>query len=163
MANKQLKPKLNKLDKKTEKVFREGEVGVLLENINDNIKLVAEGHLDLERKIDNLSEELNGRIDSLESELGGRIDSLESELGGRIDSLESKLGGRIDSLEQEMKSSFKTVFDYLSAIDIELSEIKARLENKADKKDLVVIEKRVTKLELELSECKKMIAAAKNS
>jgi vacuolar-type H+-ATPase subunit I/STV1 len=152
MANKQLKPKLNKLDKKTEKVFREGEVGVLLENINDNIKLVAEGHLDLERKIDNLSEELNGRIDSLESELGGRIDSLKS-----------KLGGRIDSLEQEMKSSFKTVFDYLSAIDIELSEIKARLENKADKKDLVVIEKRVTKLELELSECKKMIAAAKNS
>ncbi|MFA6376510.1 MAG: hypothetical protein WCX69_03885 [Candidatus Paceibacterota bacterium] len=121
---------MNKLIPRIEKTFSESDVGVLLENISDNIKLVAEGHLDLDRKIENLGKEL---------------------------------GGRIDSLEREMKSNFETVFDYLSAIDIELAEIKAKLENKADKKDLAALEQRVSKLELGLGECKKMIAAAKNS
>jgi len=130
MVKKSAKPKLNKLIPRIEKTFSESDVGVLLENISDNIKLVAEGHLDLDRKIENLGKEL---------------------------------GGRIDSLEREMKSNFETVFDYLSAIDIELAEIKAKLENKADKKDLAALEQRVSKLELGLGECKKMIAAAKNS
>lgn len=121
---------LKKLDQKIEKTFRSTEVAVLLENINDNIKMVAEGHIDLERKIEDLDKSLNGGI---------------------------------DSLGQEMRSSFKTVFDYLSAIDIELAEIKVKLDNKADKKDLTTLKQRVAKLELELSECKKMIATAKNS
>ena len=139
--------KLKKLDPKIKKVFGEGYVGVLLEHLEGNIQLIAEGHIDLDRKFDGLSE----KFDKMEVRMGG----LENRMGGLED--------KVDDLEREMKSSFKTVFDYLSAIDIELAEIKTKLEGKADKKDLDAIERRVLRLELDLGECKKQIAAARKA
>ena len=109
------KIKLNKLDPKTQKVFSESEVGVLLEHLDGNIKLFAEA--------------MDGRMDSLD----GRIDCLD----GRMD----RLDGCIESLEKEMRQGFgeingqlKTIFDYLSRIDDELQGIKRELKNKTDKK-----------------------------
>ena len=76
--------------KKIPKTFSEGEVGVLIDSLTDSIKLVAEGHLDLDRKIDNLGKDLGSRMDSLEQKVDGGF--------------------------QEMRSSFKTVFEHLSNI-----------------------------------------------
>ena len=151
MVKKLVNTKLEKLDPKIEKVFKEREVGALLKNINGNIDRLIDGHLNLDKKIDKLGQDLGGKIDSLDD----RMCSVEK----RIGALEVK----VDSLEVEMHDSFKAVITHLISIEDQIAEIKARLETKADKKDLVIIEQRVTKLELELVECKKMISAVKNS
>lgn len=130
MAQKSVRPKFKKLDSKIEKILSASEVAVLLENINDNIKMVAEGHFDLDRKIDNLAADTN-------------------------------------LIKEDMHSSFISISNYVSHIEAEISEIKSDIkkiiEGKTDKKETVAIERRVVKLELELGECKKMIAVAKNS
>lgn len=129
--------KLNKLDLKTEKMFRESDVCVLLEHIDTNVKLLAEGY-------DSLREEMHESFKNV----WGKFDAVDQ---------------RFDSLEKEMRDSFKTVFEYLSKIDNELADIKARLENKADKPDLDAMEKRLSKLEFDFAECKNMIAELKKS
>jgi len=117
--------------------------GVLLEQISDNVKVIAEGHMILERKIDLLDE---------------KVDSMGTELNGRIDGLESKM----DGLELDMRDSFKTVIDYLSTIEKDVADIKAKLDDKFDKKDAVIMERRISKIELELENCKRLIAARKS-
>lgn len=57
---------------------------------------------------------------------------------------------RMDRMETEMRSSFKTVFEYLSRIDSEIQEIKAELSQKAQIKEVRELQSRVLKLELEL-------------
>lgn len=158
MAKKLVKSKFKKLGPKSEKIFSSGEVAVLLENINDNIKMVAEGHLVLDGKIDNLvSSHLisDGKIENLASShliLNNKIDNLFSET---------------NLIKEDMHSSFSSILNYVSHIETEISEIKSDIkkiiEGKSDKKEAIIIEQRVTKLELELGECKKMIAAAKKS
>jgi hypothetical protein len=72
-----MKTKLKKLDKKTEEMFKASSVSILLENMNDNFKLLAEGQSILIRRIDGLEERFDGfevRLDRLES----RFDTLES-------------------------------------------------------------------------------------
>ena len=47
------KNKLKKIvDKKVEKIFRESDVLVMLERMDDNFKIMAEGYAILDRKID---------------------------------------------------------------------------------------------------------------
>jgi len=138
--------------------------GVLLEQISDNLKVIAEGHMILERKIDLLDE----KVDSMGTELNGRIDGLESRMGGlesRMDGLESRMGGlesRMGGLELDMRDSFKTVIDYLSTIEKDVADIKAKLDDKFDKKDAVIMERRISKIELELENCKRLIAVKKS-
>jgi len=125
--------KLNKLNSKTEKMFSESQVSILLEHIDTNVELIAEGY-------HSLREEMHQGF--------------------------SKVWDKFDSLEQDMHSSFKAVLEHLISIDNELAEIKAELkklnENKADKQELVILEQRLSKLELELNQCKKEIAAKKS-
>ena len=130
------KIKLNKLDPKTQKVFSESEVGVLLEHLDGNIKLFAEA--------------MGGRMDCLD----GRMDCLD----GRIESLEKEMRQGFG----EINGQLKTIFDYLLRIDDELQGIKRELKNKTDKKDFTILESRVSRLESDLETCKKMIVAAKN-
>lgn len=62
----------------------------------------------------------------------------------------NRIEGRIDGLETEMRSSFKTVMEYLTRIDTEIQEIKAELSQKAQIKEVKELQNRVLKLELEL-------------
>lgn len=109
--------KLKKLPPKIEKLFSSGEVGVLLEHLETNICLITERHIDLDRKIDNLGKELNGKIDIL---LDNRIDSLEN----KMDSFENRMGkfeNRMGTMEQEMRSGFKTIITFLTALEKEVA------------------------------------------
>lgn len=62
-----------------------------------------------------------------------------------------RVEGRMDSMETEMRSSFKTVFEYLSRIDNEIQEIKSELSQKAEQKEVKELQSRVLKIELELA------------
>lgn len=70
------------------------------------------------------------------------------------------------SMKQEMRSNFKTVFEYLSRIDDELAEIKARLkkldEAKVDRKEFNILERRLAEAERAIEECRMQLRAAKN-
>lgn len=119
---------------------------VLVENLGDQIKLVAEDNLMTREIMERGFERVDKRFDSIEN----RINRLEV----RFDNLEAKVG----FLERDIHSSYKTVIEYLSRIENELAEIKAELkrleEKKADKETLAEFEKRIIKIEREVVACK---------
>ena len=120
--------------KKTEK--SKDRMIVLLENIEGQVKTVAEGHSVLVKKIDDLDLKVDG--------LGVRMDRVE----GRLDMVEIK----VDRLENKMDEGFKLVLDHLDGIDREFMELKNDLKNNYERKghDLAwrkAMEKRVEKLE----------------
>lgn len=107
----------------------ERRFGVILEDINSKFNLVLEGHTALDVKIDKLDDKLNTKID--------------------------KLDDKVERYQEENRSSFGTIFDYLSHIDEELKSIhaelidlKLRLSEKADLERLKNLEKRVLELEV---------------
>ena len=118
----------------------------------------------MDKKIDKLGEELGGKIDALDERLVSverRLGSLES----RMNVLESRMRvmeNHVASLEEEMRESFKAAVAHSISIEEQLEKIKANLKNKANESEVIVIEKRVSKLELQVGECEKMIVADKN-
>ena len=86
---------------------RDPSMGVILETLNDNMKLLLEGH-----------EVMQTRIDKLDIRMG-RVE-------GKIDNLEVKF----DAMEEKFDDLAKDV------------------RQKADKKDVIALANRVTKLEI---------------
>jgi hypothetical protein len=122
------KIKINKLMRKSKnnKNLKKDRVIVLLEDMNGQIKAVAEGHSILEIKIVKLG-----------SELGEKIDKLDS---------------RMDRLESRVDTGFKLVIDHLDGLDREFIELKKDFEDNYEKKGhdakwRKTIEERVEKLE----------------
>ena len=65
-------------DNKNEKVYMAGEVGMLLENINDGIKIVAEGNQMLNEKIGGIERRLDlmdSRLNSIDAKLIVKADA----------------------------------------------------------------------------------------
>ena len=106
---------------------------VLLENMRDDIKLVAEGHSVLGRKIDNLGIELGGKIDKLDVRM-------------------SKVEGKMFVIEKKVDEGFELVLNHLDGLDREFVELKNDLKNNYEKKGHDVawrkaIEERLSKVE----------------
>ncbi|MDD3679140.1 MAG: hypothetical protein PHT36_02770 [Patescibacteria group bacterium] len=136
--------KLRKTAQKKLDIFKGSEVVVVLEDIRDNIKILAEGQV-------GLRQELKGDVNNLRDELKDDISDLRSELKGDIAELREELR----TFKQDTESNFKTVFDYLARIDKEIQEIKVELKNlkesKIDKESYFALEKRVLDLEKEVA------------
>ncbi len=118
----------------------------LLENMNDNIKLVAEGQTAFR-------DEVNARFDVVDQRFAKADQRFVSFQKETRDNFKT-----IFDFRDETRDNFKTVFDYLSRIDNELQDIKKRLqrldETKLDKGEFDDLAKRVARLERELEECK---------
>lgn len=115
---------LKKLDPKIEKVFKESQVAALLENINNNFAVVVDGQEALEKRMGSVEEKV-GALEFGMVRVEKRLDSME----GRFDSME----GDMASIEEEMHTGFKTILD--------------ELDNKTDKKDSIMLEARILKIE----------------
>ena len=79
-------------------------------------------------------------------------------MGEKIDRDLTEVKTDISNLRGEMRSSFKTIFDYLSRIDDELKDIRnemkkmrEELKSKADLVRFEILESRVLKIEEELA------------
>ena len=154
--------KLKKIPKKQEKIFKESDVAVLLENLNDNIKIVAEGQTSLRaemhQEIGGLRTEMNTKI---ESEIGGlRAEmntKIESEIGGLREEMNTKIESEIGGLRAEMRDSFKSILQYLSRIEDEVMEIKEEIrelrEKKLDKEKFFVLEDQFGAMRKDIREC----------
>jgi chromosome segregation ATPase len=165
-----MKNKLKKVDKKTEEMFKASSVAVLLENLNDNIKVIAEGQVDLGRKIDRLDDRMDnmeGKMDNMEARMGnmeGRMGNIE----GRMDNMEGKVDnmeGKVDNLGIEMKEGFSLIMDYLKKIDEEVVSIRKDVEmlkeKKADRDENAILEKRLEKVEKEMMSLKNVLIKKK--
>ncbi len=120
--------KIGKKSTKLEKSSREDQFVVLLENMRDEIKLVAEGNLMLQEKMDRGFWEVNGRIDSLEC----NVEMIKTDV--------ASMREEMSNMKEEMRMGFRGMM----AESIALGK---KIDGKADKKDLLVLEKRVAKLE----------------
>ena len=135
---------MKKKIKKTKKIKNEltsNEFGVILEEMNSNIKLILEGHAGLDKKIDKNHKEFQ----EFREEVNFNFREL-------------------FKFRKETKDNFKIILKYLSKIDdeiqsikSELSQIKSELKNKADLTFLKTLEKRIKKLEINYTELHSLI------
>ena len=153
MAKKSIKPNL-----KSKSTYEE-QLMVLVENMHDEIKLVAEGNLMLGERMERGFADVDKRFDEMER----RMDIGFEKVWDKIESMDAKIesmDAKIASMEKDMQSSFKTVVECLSRIEDEIAEIKIELkrleEKKADKEVLIAFEKRLARIERELEEHKNL-------
>lgn len=144
--------KIKKLDKKLEKIFKESDVMLLLEHLNDNITIIAEGQSITDRKVDRISEELSALNEKF-LVLDGKVFALD----GRVSSLQ----GDFIEFKSETKSNFKTVFEYLSRIDDEVEDIKKKLDkmdkNSIKREEFEKLQERVYSLEKQIAQYKMIL------
>lgn len=131
-------------------------LAVLMEDMRDDIKLLAEGQMALnerfgrlEAKVDNLEikvDRLEAKFDNLEI----RVDSLET----KLDAVDNKIDTQIGLLRTEMNEKFQLVFEYLSRIEDEIVELRAELKRvdreKVSREEFEQFVRRLEKVEREL-------------
>lgn len=129
---------------------RNDQMMVLLEDMREGIKLVAEGHSILERKIDENYSSLSKRMDENYSSLNKKMDDGFEEAKEELHDFRTEM----DGFKNETGNNFKIIFEYLSRIDDELAEIKAEMEefrkelkNKVDIERFEKLEKRIFAIE----------------
>ena len=129
----------SKIKSKTKVPIKKEHFEVVLENMNDSIKLIAEGQISFRQEVNQRFDESNSRFVEFRDEMNG----FRKEMYGFRD---------------ETQANFKTVFEYLVKIDDELQDIKKNLkrldETKIDKTEFAALAQRVAKLEIELEKYK---------
>lgn len=127
--------KANKKNNKIQGSLREDQFVVLLENVRDEIKLVAEGNLMLRESMERGFKEVRKEISGIKNEMvivKAEISNIKDEM--------SDMKTEMSDMKTEMRMGFKGMMAETLAID-------EKMDKKADKKDLLVLEKRVVKME----------------
>ncbi len=95
-----MKPKLKKINKKTEKVFKESDVAAILENMNDNILILAEGQetlrQEMHREINELREEMREEMREGFSLVMDHLKRIDDELVGIRKDLDETKDKKVD-------------------------------------------------------------------
>jgi len=104
--------------------------------------------VDQSRRIDAVREELSGRID----QTNGRIDAVREEFGGRID----EVNGRIDETNARLDSMHT---DVITRIDKTNDRLNHLYEVIVRRDEHVVLAEKMERLESEVSEIKRKLAA----
>ncbi|WP_334137365.1 hypothetical protein [Muricomes intestini] len=90
--------------------------GVKVEDLQRQVKAVAEGHSLLNEKIDRLDRKVDGldrRVDGLDK----KVDSL----AGKVNSLEGRMG-KLETDMKEVKQDLSTIKGYVIAVDDKLNK-----------------------------------------
>ena len=134
-------------------ISTEGKFLLVLEEMRDEIKIVAEGHSVLARGMDELKDKMGGmekRMDNFESELKG----LRKEVNDKSEGLRREINDKSEELRKEMNQGFRMVFNYTERIEDEIKDVKKEIEilrkelkSKADVQRLEILEKRVQRIE----------------
>jgi len=104
--------------------------GVKVEDLQRQVKAVAEGHSLLNEKIDRLDRKVDGldrRVDDLDRKVDGldrRVDGLDKKvdsLAGKVNSLEGRMG-KLETDMKEVKQDLSTIKGYVIAVDDKLNK-----------------------------------------
>jgi len=105
---------------KKKKSYKPEETGILLEDIRDQISVVAEQHLTTDKKIDGM---------------GKKVDILTK----RVDGVENK----VDVLTERVAG----IAEDIDIIKMDMEFIKNELKNKIDRQEFAALERRVALIE----------------
>ncbi|MDD3581624.1 MAG: hypothetical protein PHW74_11455 [Desulfobacca sp.] len=115
---------------------------------------------ELNTRLDKIETDHNNRSDKLESVFTTRIDKVETEHNNRFDKLETELTTRIDQVRSELTTRLDKLYGDLIARNDETNRAVARLYEVIVRRDeLGVILDRVARVEWEVEEIKKKLAA----
>jgi gas vesicle protein len=135
--------KTGKKNTKIQGSSREDQIVVLLENMRDEIKLVAEGNLmlqeSMERGFKEIRKEFKEEINDVRIDMKMEINNVKAEISDMKTEI-SDMKTEMSDMKTEMRMGFKGMMAESVVID-------RKMEKKADKKDLLILEKRVAKLE----------------
>ena len=135
--------KTGKKNTKIQGSSREDQFVVLLENMRDEIKLVAEGNLmlqeSMERGFKEIRKEFKEEINDVRIDMKMEINNVKAEISDMKAEI-SDMKTEMSDMKTEMRMGFKGMMAESVVID-------RKMEKKADKKDLLILEKRVAKLE----------------
>ncbi len=135
--------KTGKKNTKIQGSSREDQFVVLLENMRDEIKLVAEGNLmlqeSMERGFKEIRKEFKEEINDVRIDMKMEINNVKAEISDMKAEI-SDMKTEMSDMKTEMRMGFKGMMAESVVID-------RKMEKKAEKKDLLILEKRVAKLE----------------
>ena len=97
--------------------------GVKVEDLQRQVKAVAEGHSLLNEKIDRLDRKVDG-LDRRVDDLDKKVDSLDKKvdgLAGKVNSLEGRMG-KLETDMKEVKQDLSTIKGYVIAVDDKLNK-----------------------------------------
>jgi chromosome segregation ATPase len=133
--------------------------GVVLEDINSKMTLVLEGHLSLDKKIDNFKKEFvefkgetNTKFETISKRLNkidGRLDKIENRLDkieSRLDEIENRLG-KVENRITAASKDTENLKNDMIIVKSELASIKNNLKQKTDIERFEQLEQRVMLLE----------------
>lgn len=129
MKNKSSKKKTSGI-----KPISEAHYGIVLEDIRSTVKLVLEGHVALDKKIDNFKEEFIEFKDEM-----------------------YVFRDEMYRFKNDTEKSFKTIAQYLSIIDDEIKSIKKELDKKAYIREVVDLKSRIIAIENEVLSLRKLV------
>jgi len=149
--------KTGKKNTKIQGSSREDQFVVLLENMRDEIKLVAEGNLmlqeSMERGFNEIRKEFKEEINDVRIDMKMEINNVKAEISdmkAEISDMKTEMSDmktemsdmktEMSDMKTEMRMGFKGMMAESVVID-------RKMEKKAEKKDLLILEKRVAKLE----------------
>jgi len=148
------------IKKKVASKKTENQMMVLLEDIRDQVKIVAEGHVGLDKKIDSVHNELKNEIQSFKHDTESNFKVVFKHIN-EMEDFKHEMDGfkhEMGAFKHDTESNFKTVFQHFSNIEdelkiikMEISELKTMLFKKADLERLVVLEQKVATLERQLA------------
>jgi len=151
-----------------EKVFKESHVMVILEDMRDSIKLVAEGQIGLQRQLDGLTDEVHSFRDETDIRFA-QVNARFAQVDARFDQMDARfdqMDARFDQMDIEfaqVKADQKVTLEHLfnvderfEALEKELQEVKLELvrlskkilspeETKSFSKRIVIIERDMEK------------------
>ena len=81
----------------------------VLVKIQDNIIYMQKDIHNLDKKIDNVRDELNAKIDDVETRLNAKIDNVRDELNTKIDNVRDELNKKIDNVRDEFKKDISNL------------------------------------------------------
>ena len=145
--NRQTDAKIEALGKRTDEKIAafadeiKRHFGVVVENLDDQIKLIAEGHIDTNRRLDGIDNRLDG-IDNRLDGIDNRLDGVDNRLDG--------IDNRLDIVEEKIDFiSEKTVANSqdLEIVKKDLTFVKQDLRHKVSYDEFAALEKRVLALE----------------
>lgn len=145
---------------KAEAVFKESHVMILLEDMRDDIKLIAETQGATIKELRGFKVETKDNFNAV-FKYQSRFSDEVYERFNCVDERFNRMDERFDRMDER----FNRVDERFNRMDSELAEIKKELKkinkNKVNIKKFNLLEKRITKLERELKKYKYKIAVRK--
>ena len=112
---------------------------VLLENINSTVQQIAEGHVVLNNKIDNVEKRLSAEIKDVKGDikvinltlnaLNNKIDDVEIRLTQKIDSVDEKLSKRIDEVDEKLTGRMNKLDNRMGNLEVKVDKLDNRTSN----------------------------------